>query len=52
MEAAASQLENGAITSTEYLTELNAENTAELNLVLHKVQQAIAKAQYNILTGK
>jgi outer membrane protein TolC len=47
----ASQLQNGAITSTEYLTELNAENTAELNLVLHSIQQAIAKEQYNILMG-
>lgn len=51
MKAVSSQLENGAITSTEYLTELNAQNSAELNLVLHKVQQAIAKAQYNIITG-
>ncbi|XVJ66360.1 MAG: TolC family protein [Lacibacter sp.] len=51
MKSVASQLENGAITSTEYLTELNAQNSAELNLVLHKVQQAIAKTQYNILTG-
>jgi len=51
MKSVSSQLDNGAITSTEYLTELNASNAAELNLVLHKVQQAIAKTQYNILTG-
>ncbi len=51
MRSAASQLENGVITSTEYLTELNAENAAELNLALHKVQQAIAKTQYSILAG-
>lgn len=51
MKSVSSQLENGAITSTEYLTELNAQNAAELNLVLHKVQQSIAKAQYNVLTG-
>ncbi len=51
LRAAASQLENGVITSTEYLTELNAENTAELNLVLHQVQLSIAKAQYNTLLG-
>jgi outer membrane protein TolC len=51
MKSVSSQLENGTITSTEYLTELNAENSAQLNLSLHKVQQAIAKAQFNILTG-
>lgn len=51
MKSVSSQLDNGAITSTEYLTELNAANAAELNLVLHQVQQAIAKTQYNILTG-
>jgi len=47
----ASQLENGAITSTEYLTELNASNTAELNLLLHSVQKNITETQYNLLTG-
>jgi len=51
IRAANSQLENGVITSTEYLTELNAENTAQLNLTLHKVQQALAIAQYNTLLG-
>lgn len=51
IRAAASQLENGVITSTEYLTELNAQNTAQLNLVLHQVQQSMARAQYNILSG-
>src|SRR5574343_373257 len=50
MKVIASQLSNGTITSTEYLTELNAQNTAELNMVMHKVQQAIAIAQYNIIT--
>lgn len=51
IRAAKSQLENGAITSTEYLTELNAENTAELNLLLHQVQLSVAIAQYNTLSG-
>ena len=51
IKASSSQLENGAITSTEYLTELNALNAAELNKALHKVQQAFAKIQYQILTG-
>ncbi len=47
----ASQLENGSITSTEYLTELNAANAAELNQVVHKVQKTIAQLQYNLLKG-
>ncbi len=51
MKVASSQLENGAITSTEFITELNAENTAELNLAFHKVQQVFAKEQYRSLTG-
>ena len=51
IRAAASQLENGVITSTEYLTELNAQNTAQLNLTLHRVQLSMARSQYNILLG-
>lgn len=51
LKVASSQLENGAITSTEYITELNAENAAELNLLLHQVQRALAKVQYNTLAG-
>ena len=51
IRSASSQLENGVITSTEYLTELNGQTSAELNLVLHQVQLAIAKAQYSILLG-
>jgi outer membrane protein TolC len=51
LRAAASQLENGVITSTEYMIELNQENTAELNLALHQVQLSMAKAQYNTILG-
>ena len=51
MRAAASQLENGIITSTEYLTELNAANAAELNQTLHRVQLSLAQEQYQILLG-
>lgn len=51
LQVVSSQLENGAITSTEYITELNAQNMAELNLQLHLVQEAMAKVQYNTLTG-
>jgi len=48
--AAASQLENGVITATEYVTELNALNTAKLNYETHKVQ--LMKAQSDYLTTK
>jgi len=51
LKVASSQLENGAITSTEYITELNAENSAELNLLFHQIQRVIARVQYNSLAG-
>jgi outer membrane protein TolC len=51
LRVSASQLANGVITSTDYLQHLNAANTGQLNLTLHAVQLAIAKAQYNILLG-
>jgi outer membrane protein TolC len=47
-----SQLENGVITSTEYLTELNNETQAKLNLELHKVQLQMAKVSYLNNLGK
>ena len=51
LSAFASQLENGVITSTEYLTELNSTNAAELGQALHKIQKTIAQTQYNLLAG-
>lgn len=47
-----SQLENGVITSTEYLTELNAESKARLDLEKHKIELAKAKLDYNATLGK
>ena len=41
------QLNEGVITSTEYLTELNAQNQATLNVELHKLQ--LVQAQYELL---
>jgi len=35
---AANQLENGTISSTDYITELNAETQARISLELHKIQ--------------
>lgn len=45
-----SQLDQGVITSTEYITELNAENRARLNLEIHKVQ--LIQANYDYLTKR
>jgi outer membrane protein TolC len=50
-KAVASQLENGIITATEYLTDYNAEIQARLSKELHKVQYLQAKAAYLALTG-
>jgi len=49
---AASQLENGVITSTDYLTERNAESRAQLALEIHRIQLAQARAQYLTTIGK
>jgi deoxycytidylate deaminase len=44
----ASQLQNGVITATEYITELHAETEARLNLKIHQVQ--LVRAQYDYLS--
>lgn len=49
--SAASQLENGAITATEYLTELNALNTAKLNETLHRLQLTLARENLKTTLG-
>jgi len=46
-----SQLDNGVITSTEYLTELNAESKARLELEKHKIELAKAKLDYKATLG-
>lgn len=47
-KTSADQLQNGVITSHDYLREVNAEDMAKQNAVLHKVQ--LAMAQYNLKT--
>lgn len=49
---ASTQLENGVITATEYVTELNAEMLARLNLELHKIQLKMAEINYLNSMGK
>jgi outer membrane protein TolC len=52
VKAAASQLENGIITATEYVTELNASAQAKLNLEVHKIQLVKARIDYLTVKGK
>lgn len=48
----ASRLQNGVITATEYITELNAETEGKLNLKIHEVQLVRAKYEYLATAGK
>ncbi|NOX48461.1 MAG: TolC family protein [Chlorobi bacterium] len=50
-KASSSQLDNGVITSTEYLTEINAEAGAKLNMTTHKIQLEKAKIDYRASLG-
>lgn len=51
-KTAASQLDNGVITATEYITELNYETQARLNLELHRMQLQQAAINYLNALGK
>jgi outer membrane protein TolC len=51
-KTAAFKLENGIITSSDYVTELNAENQAMLNQQLHEVQLLQSQYNYKLITGK
>lgn len=46
-----SQLRNGAITSTEYVTELNNALQAEYTLMIHRVQLSQAQTEYKTALG-
>lgn len=50
-EIAKSQLNNGVITSTDYINELNAETQAKISLETHKIQLIQAKAYYLLALG-
>jgi hypothetical protein len=47
-ESATAQVENGTLTTNDYLIELNAESQARLNLELHQLQLLLA--QINLKT--
>lgn len=50
--AAASKLDNGVISPTDYLTELNTEHRARISAELHKIQLIMAKVVYLTLSGQ
>ncbi len=45
------QLENGVITSSDFIRELNAEDNAKQNLAIHTTQLILAEYNYKITTG-
>ncbi|MDX1939109.1 MAG: TolC family protein, partial [Saprospiraceae bacterium] len=51
-ETAEAQLDNGIITPSDYLTELNNENQARLNLAVHELQFLLAQANYSVTSGQ
>jgi outer membrane protein TolC len=50
-QSAQAKLENGVITSNDYIRELNAEDNARQNLEIHKIQLLLAQYNYRITTG-
>jgi outer membrane protein TolC len=52
LKTVASQLKNGVITSSIYITELTNLNEAEINLSTHNIQLVLAKANYNTILGQ
>jgi outer membrane protein TolC len=49
---AESQYENGIITATEYLNEMNSERQALVNYEIHKINLSLAKIEYLNISGK
>ncbi|MBO3098633.1 TolC family protein [Gelidibacter pelagius] len=52
LKSADSQLKNGVITSSAYITELTNLYEAENTLIKHKIQLQLAKANYNVIKGQ
>jgi outer membrane protein TolC len=50
--SAESQYENGTITATEYLNEMNSERQAVINFEIHKINLALARIEYLNISGK
>jgi len=52
LQTADSQLKNGVITSSAYITELTNLYVDENTLIRHKIQLQLAKANYNVIKGQ
>jgi outer membrane protein TolC len=50
-ESSKAQLENGVITSSDFIRELNAEDQAKQNLSIHKIQLLLAQQNYKLTIG-
>lgn len=50
-KASAAQLENGVITSNDYLREVNAEDLARQTKILHEIQWLLAQYKHQATTG-
>jgi outer membrane protein TolC len=50
--ASLAQLQNGVITSNDYLRDVNAEDEARLTLITHQLQLLQAQINYQTITGK
>ncbi len=50
-QTAEAQLDNGIITSADYLVELNAENQAKLDRTIQELQLLLTKANYEVIMG-
>jgi outer membrane protein TolC len=50
--SAESQYENGTITATDYLNEMNSERQALVNYEIHKINLALANVEYLNISGK
>lgn len=51
VDIAKSELQNGSITSSDFLMDLNAETVAKINKEIHAIQLVQAKSQYNTILG-
>jgi len=49
---AESQYENGIITATEFLNEMNSERQAMINYEIHKINLVLAGIEYLNISGK
>lgn len=51
-EAAAVQLEEGVITSADFIREVNSEDEARQNLALHQIELVLAQVKYRFTSGQ